>query len=90
MTRMAHAQTEPKITRRRDVSAQVSPLAYRIESAAAALGVGRSKVFKMIKDGEIPARKIGGSTVILREDLEAYLASTPIAEATKAAQSVIK
>jgi excisionase family DNA binding protein len=72
------------------VPERATPLAYRIESAAAAIGVGRSKVFRMIKDGEIPARKIGGSTVILREDLEAFLASTPFVEATKAAQSVNK
>ena len=53
------------------------PLAYRIEDAAAAIGISRSKVWDLIAQGQIPARKLVGSTIILRADLEAYLSALP-------------
>ncbi|MBE7197026.1 MAG: helix-turn-helix domain-containing protein [Parafilimonas terrae] len=62
------------------------PLAYRIEDAAAAIGIGRSTLFEYIKDGRIPSRKIGNSTVIRHRDLEAFLDAAPLSAATKDAQ----
>jgi excisionase family DNA binding protein len=55
------------------------PLAYRVDDAAAAIGVSRSKVWELVAEGAIPARKLVGSTVILRTDLEAYLSGLPAA-----------
>lgn len=52
-------------------------LAYRVSEVARLIGVGRSKVFELIKAGDLPARKLGGATVILRSDLIAFLDSTP-------------
>lgn len=65
------------------------PLAYRIEDAAAAIGIGRSTLFEYIKDGRIPSRKIGNSTVIRHRDLEAFLDAAPLSAATKDAQRSI-
>lgn len=62
------------------------PLAYRIEDAAAAIGIGRSTLFEYIKDGRIPSRKIGNSTVIRHCDLEAFLGAAQLSAATKDAQ----
>lgn len=62
------------------------PLAYRIEDAAAAIGISRSTLFEYIKDGRIPSRKIGSSTVIRHCDLEAFLDAAPFSAATKDAQ----
>jgi len=53
------------------------PLAYRVSEVARLIGVGRSKVFELIKAGDLPARKLGGATVILRSDLIAFLDSAP-------------
>ncbi len=53
------------------------PLAYRVDDAAAAIGISRSKVWDLIAQGQIPARKLVGSTIILRADLEAYLSALP-------------
>ena len=36
-------------------------------------GFGRSKVFQLIADGSLPAKKIGKKTIILRADLMAFL-----------------
>jgi excisionase family DNA binding protein len=65
------------------------PLAYRVEDAAAAIGISRSTFFEYIKHGRIPSRKIGNSTVIRHCDLEAFLDATPFSAATKEAQSSI-
>ena len=62
------------------------PLAYRIEDAAAAIGIGRSTLFEYIKDGRIPSRKIGNSTVIRHCDLEAFLEAAPLSAASANAQ----
>lgn len=37
-------------------------LFFRVEEAAEALGLGRSKLYQLIQAGEIPAVKIGRST----------------------------
>ena len=63
-----------------------TPLAYRIEDAAAAIGISRSTLFEYIKHGRIPSRKIGSSTVIRHCDLEAFLDAAPLSAATKNAQ----
>lgn len=49
------------------------PLAYRVKDAARLLGMGKSKLFELIADGRLPARKIGSATLILRTDLIAFL-----------------
>lgn len=76
----AAEQTEERSVQRR-VSARrpPDPLAYRVDDAAAAIGVSRAKVWDLIAQGAIPARKIVGSTIILKGDLEAYLSGLPSA-----------
>jgi excisionase family DNA binding protein len=51
-----------------------TPLLYKPEQAAAALGVGRSTVFELIADGSLPSVKIGRSRRVPRTALEAYVA----------------
>jgi excisionase family DNA binding protein len=50
-----------------------------ISDAASILGVGRSTIYKMIKDRRLTARKLGARTIILRTDLMAFLAALPAA-----------
>lgn len=54
-----------------------TPLAYRVDDAAHMLGLGKSKVWELIQEKRLGARKIDGATVITHKDLEAFLASTP-------------
>jgi excisionase family DNA binding protein len=49
------------------------------EQAAKYGGIGRTKLYQLIKDGVIAAREVGRRTIVLRSDLEAFLASLPIA-----------
>lgn len=53
------------------------PLAYGINPAAEAAGVGRDTLYRAIARGELTARKIGARTVIMADDLRAWLAAKP-------------
>ena len=44
-----------------------------INDACVILGLGRTSVYRMIKDGALQTRRIGRRTLILREELEAIL-----------------
>lgn len=45
------------------------PVSYSIPGAAAALGVGKSTVWRMIADGQLETFKLGHRTLILRTTL---------------------
>ena len=48
-------------------------IAYTINEAVAASGLGRTTIYELIKRGELPRVKVGGRTVIRRQDFEAML-----------------
>lgn len=52
-------------------------LAYSIEEAAAVSGVGRTRLYQAIAAGRLRARKNGRATIVLTEDLAAFLRSLP-------------
>lgn len=51
--------------------------AYSILETAQILGIGRSTLYALIKEGQLPVRKLGKRTLVLREDLEHFMASLP-------------
>jgi excisionase family DNA binding protein len=50
-------------------------LALGVAEAAEAAGVGCTTLFEAIRHGEIAARKVGRRTIILIDDLDAWLKS---------------
>ncbi len=48
-------------------------LSLSIEEACAATGLGRTKLYELINSGQLRARKIGKRTIILKDDLDAFL-----------------
>ncbi|MGT2426604.1 helix-turn-helix domain-containing protein [Amnibacterium kyonggiense] len=52
----------------------MSPLLLTPVEAAAALGVGRSTVFRLIQTGALPSVRIGANRRIRVADVEAYVA----------------
>ena len=62
-------------------------LAYTVREAIREIGIGRTKFYREIAEGKIKPRKIGKKTIILAEDIEAYLQSLPTMEATDARAS---
>lgn len=49
-------------------------LSLSIEEVSAATGLGRTKIYEAIGAGALPAKKWGKRTLILKADLEAFLA----------------
>jgi excisionase family DNA binding protein len=52
-------------------------IALTINEACRVSGLGRTKLYDLIKDGRIKARKLDKRTLIVRSDLEAYLNGLP-------------
>lgn len=55
-------------------------IALTISEAAKATGISRSHVYKLLSEGALTRRKIGKRTLILREDLEAFMRARPSAK----------
>ncbi len=57
-------------------------VAYSVTDAASKAGVGRSTLYNAISAGELPARKLGKRTLVLRSDLEHWLTGAPVYDAS--------
>ena len=53
------------------------PLAYTIEGATQAAGIGRTSIFAAIKTGELQARKFGSKNLIERAELRRWISTLP-------------
>lgn len=51
----------------------VQPLAYTIKQAAAVLGIGRTTLYNLIQTGDLTPLKIRQRTLLLHDDLVAFL-----------------
>jgi excisionase family DNA binding protein len=56
---------------------QPTKLAHTISGATEASGIGRSQIYKFIKEGKLEARKLGSRVLIPDSSLRALLASLP-------------
>lgn len=61
-------------------STQNQPLYLSITEAAAQLGISRSRIYELLRDRELSARKLGRRTLIPRDAVAAFLAGLPVAE----------
>lgn len=52
--------------------------AYRVPEAARLIGISKSKMWAMIAEKKVEARKIGGSTVITHAALQALIDGAPV------------
>lgn len=59
------------------VNDSTQPLALTTAEAARSLGIGKTKLFQLIGSGELLAIRLGGRTLIRRDDLEAFTAQLP-------------
>jgi hypothetical protein len=54
-----------------------APLAYRIEDVSAVAGISRTRVFQAARRGEFVVRKAGRASIVMRDDLLAWIKSLP-------------
>ena len=59
------------------VSQPVQVEAYTPEQAAYILGCGKTTLFRLLREKKIEGRKLGRKTLIIRVELERFLASLP-------------
>lgn len=69
--------TSPQIGPAEPYFANCEPICVRLNTALALLGIRKTKLYALIAAGEIEAIKIGRSTLIMRESLNAYVARAP-------------
>ena len=55
-------------------------LSYTVEEAAAATGIGRTKLYLHMKSGQLRRHKAGKRTLLLADDLQALLATLWVPE----------
>lgn len=55
----------------------LDPLFYSVSDVADLLGLGASKIYSLVRSGEIKAVRVGGVIRISRESIERYVASLP-------------
>ena len=67
---VAHQATPPK----------PDAITFRVPGAVDYTGISRSKIYELIAQGEIRARKCGGATLIERSELDRYIGSLPYAD----------
>ena len=63
----------------------MNKLAYTINEACEVSGIGRTSIYKLIKQKKLTPRKRGSRTLILAEELRTCLESLPVAEMSEAA-----
>lgn len=58
----------------------VETVALTLDDVALQARMSRRKVYRLLKNGSLKARKNGRQTLILAEDFKAWLSSLPVAE----------
>lgn len=65
------------------------PLALTVEEAGQVSRIGRNQLYLAVQTGALRARKLGKKTLILRDDLRAWLESLPFASSRSASEAKI-
>jgi excisionase family DNA binding protein len=59
------------------MNTSIQQFSFSPEQAAMLSGIGRTRIFKAINEGKLRAHKYGRRTVILADDLKAFLEALP-------------
>lgn len=51
--------------------------AYSVPEACHRLGVSKTTLYNLIREGDLPARKIGKRTIVLAADIDSFLSGLP-------------
>ena len=56
---------------------EMEKIAYKIPEAVQVVPAGKTRLYEALNSGELKAHKQGSHTIIMRDDLEAWLRSLP-------------
>ena len=76
----AHADvgsSEHHVRARHTIDYDPGALALTVADAATIAGIGKTLLYRALQTKQLPARKLGRRTLILRKDLDHWLASLP-------------
>ncbi len=59
---------------------QQEEMVMTVDEVSEYLRLGKSTIYKLVQDGELPGRKIGGTWRFSREGLEEWLKERPLGE----------
>ena len=62
-----------------NISAGAERIAYPIADACRVVGIGRTNLYRLINEGKLEARKVGGRTLIPAESLRRLIDDAPSA-----------
>jgi hypothetical protein len=54
--------------------------AYSIPNAARAAGIGITKMYQLVGNGDVESRRLGSRTLVLAESLRTYIVNLPPAD----------
>jgi excisionase family DNA binding protein len=57
----------------------MTKLSMTVDDAVEYSGVGRTKLYELFKEKKLTALKCGRRTLVLREELDAFIRSLPVA-----------
>ena len=60
-----------------DPSPALQPLCISVTDAASAIGIGRTRMWDLIREGRVPAVRINHRVLIRTADLEQFIRSLP-------------
>ena len=60
---------------------KLPPTAYTVADLVEISGLSRATIFREMKSGRLPAKKVGARTLVLAVDWQTYLSSLPPARA---------
>lgn len=58
----------------------LTPISVRIREAVRMTGLSRSRIYKLMRDGDVKYAKAGRATLILVESLKAYVLAHQVGE----------
>jgi excisionase family DNA binding protein len=64
------------------------PMCCSVYEAARVLGIGRTSLYGLLRDGRLDARKIGRRTVVLTVSLDRLVASLPPGRISRTEQAI--
>lgn len=59
------------------MNTQLEKVAYTVPEFLSVYGIGRTKFYDLVKKGQLPIKKVGKRSLVIKADADAWLNSLP-------------